>query len=286
MAVVTSQPAMSDASRRWRPSPLMWATLALPPIAVCVVLLYPRYWGWVLAVLAANQVFLAVLGLWPRSTWLGRNLLSLPATASVRGEIAITFDDGPDPEVTPAVLDCLDHHGARASFFYSAERALAHPSLVREILRRGHSVENHSWRHSKAFSLYGYRRTRLEVETSQSILTGICGRRPQFFRAPAGLRNPLLDPVLARAGLRLATWTRRGFDTARRDPERVLRSLSRGIKAGDILLLHDGNAARTSAQRPVVLEVLPRLLQCCAERGLRAVSLPMAFEAVPVVQGA
>lgn len=277
---------MPDASRRWRPSPLIWVTLALALVAACGVLLYPRYWYWALIALLADHSFLTMLGLWPRSTWLGPNLLRLPATASARGEIAITFDDGPDPEVTPAVLDCLDRHDARASFFYSAERALAHPALVREILRRGHSVENHSWRHSKAFSLYGFRRTRLEIETSQSILTGICGHCPQFFRAPAGLRNPLLDPVLTHAGLRLTTWTRRGFDTARHDPERVLRSLSHGIKAGDILLLHDGNAARTLAQRPVVLEVLPRLLQCSAANGLRAVSLPMAFKPATVAERA
>lgn len=286
MSAITSQPSMSGVSRRWWPSPLMWATLALPLIVVCAALLYPRYWYWALAALIANHTFLTILGLWPRSTWLGSNLLRLPATAAARGEIAITFDDGPDPEVTPVVLDCLDRYGARASFFYNAERAAAHPALVREILRRGHSVENHSWHHSKAFSLYGLGRTRREIETSQTILTEICGRRPQFFRAPAGLRNPLLDPVLTHAGLRLTTWTRRGFDTARHDPERVLRNLSRGIKAGDILLLHDGNAARTPAQQPVVLEVLPRLLQCCSTNGLRAVSLPMAFAPVTAAEAA
>jgi len=262
----------------------MGLTLALPLFAVLAVLLYPACWRWVLAGLVANHAFLTILGLWPRSTWLGSNLLRLPAAASARGEIAITFDDGPDPEVTPVILDCLERYGAHASFFYSAERAAAHPALLREILRGGHSVENHSWRHSKAFSLYGWGRTRREIETSQAMLTELCDRRPQFFRAPAGLRNPLLDPVLTYADLRLTTWTRRGFDTALRDPERVLRSLSHGIKAGDILLLHDGNAARTSTQRPVVLEVLPRLLQCCAVNGLKVVSLPVAFAPIAATE--
>jgi len=275
-----SQALVPATSRRWWPTPLMWLTLALPLVAALAVLLHPSCWRWVVAGLLANHTFLAILGLWPRSTWLGPNLLRLPAAASARGEIAITFDDGPDTEVTPAILDCLERHGARASFFYSAKRAAAHPALLREILRGGHSVENHSWRHSKAFSLYGWGWTRREVETSQAMLAELCGRRPQFFRAPAGLRNPLLEPVLSHADLRLTTWTRRGFDTACRDPERVLRSLTRNLKAGDILLLHDGNAARTSAQRAVVLEVLPRLLQCCTELDLKPVSLPMAFAPV------
>ena len=92
------------------------------------------------------------------------------------------------------------------------------------------------------------------------------GSAPRFFRAPAGLRNPLLAPVLHRMGLRLASWTRRGFDTVQRDPARVLAAPdATSLAAGDIVLLHDGHAARTSAGRPVVLDVLPQLLHACEQ---------------------
>ena len=90
----------------------------------------------------------------------------------------------------------------------------------------------------------------------------------------AGLRNLFLAPVLRAQRLALAGWSRRGFDTRVRDPAVVLRRLLNGLTAGDILLLHDGHAALTVAGRPVVLEVLPALLDALSQRGLKAVPLP------------
>ena len=106
------------------------------------------------------------------------------------------------------------------------------------------------------------------------MLFDLTGRRPTAFRAPAGLRNPFLDPVLHRLGLNLVSWTRRGFDTRERDPARVLARLTRGLAGGDILLLHDGHAARSrSSAAPVVLDVLPPLLAALRDAGLRGVRL-------------
>jgi peptidoglycan/xylan/chitin deacetylase (PgdA/CDA1 family) len=98
-----------------------------------------------------------------------------------------------------------------------------------------------------------------------------------FFRAPAGLRNPFLDPVLARLGLRLASWSARGFDTRIGDVERVKNRLLRGLRAGAILLLHDGNAARTPGGTPVILEVLPTVLAAARAANLRFVTLRHAL---------
>ncbi len=98
------------------------------------------------------------------------------------------------------------------------------------------------------------------------------GRRPRLFRPPAGLRNPLLDRVLHRTGLRLVSWTRRGFDAVEKNPAAVTRRLLDGLAAGDVLLLHDGSALRGGGN-PVVLEVLPRVLDALAERGLRSVAI-------------
>ena len=103
------------------------------------------------------------------------------------------------------------------------------------------------------------------------------GERPRFFRAPAGLRNPFLQPVLASLGLQLVSWTRRGFDTVTRDAGAVYARLATRLAREDILLLHDGNAARSSSGEPVILEVLPRLLDAVARAGLRTVTLPEAL---------
>jgi peptidoglycan/xylan/chitin deacetylase (PgdA/CDA1 family) len=117
---------------------------------------------------------------------------------------------------------------------------------------------------------------RREVEATQAVIAGITGRAPLFFRAPAGFRSPLLDPVLAKCGMRYVSWTRRGYDAVSRDPVRVLQRLTRGLVAGDLLVLHDGTRARTDGGVPVVLAVLPALLDQLAKRGLKSVTLPAA----------
>ena len=152
-----------------------------------------------------------------------------------------------------------------------------HPQLAREILAAGHGLENHTERHPLRFSLMGPRAIAGEVRGAQDSIRGVTGEVAQFFRAPAGLRNPFLEPVLARQNLRLVSWTRRGFDTVNRDPRRILATLTRALRAGDILLLHDGHAARTAAGTPVILEVLPRLLEQLAVARLTPVTLRAAF---------
>ena len=279
--VALDQPAVPPAVppaglRRWRPAPLIQASFALHALALPVLLLQPGKWPWVLGALIANHLLLSTAVLFPRSRLLGPNLVRLPAAAVARGEVALTFDDGPDPQVTPRVLDLLAGHGLKASFFCVGAKAAAHPDLVREIVRRGHSVENHSQHHHPAFAFRGYAGLAREVDAAQSVIAGIAGRAPQFFRAPAGFRSPMLDPVLARRGLQYVSWTRRGFDAVERDPARVLARLLRNLAAGDVLLLHDGGAARTREGVPLVLAVLPVLLERIAARGLQPVSLPAA----------
>ena len=111
---------------------------------------------------------------------------------------------------------------------------------------------------------------------AQDSIVAATGCAPRFFRAPAGLRNPFLEPVLARLGLTLASWTRRGFDTVASDPAAVFARLAQPLRAGDILLLHDGNAARSPTGTPVILDVLPRLLGAVQSAGFVPVTLRAA----------
>ncbi|MEO8309637.1 MAG: polysaccharide deacetylase family protein [Caldimonas sp.] len=269
----------------------MTASMAVHAGAAIALAAEPAAWPWAAAAVAANHAALTAGGLWPRSRWLGSNWTRLPPAAIDRREIAITIDDGPDPAVTPAVLDLLDQHGATATFFCIGARARAHPGLCREIVRRGHSVQNHSDRHSHRFSLMGPKAMALEIGAAQASLADIAGEAPRFFRAPAGLRNPFLAPLLRRLDLQLASWTRRGFDTVRRDPEAMLARLGRGLAAGDILLVHDGNAARDETGRALALAVLPGLLERARALELVPVTLPAArrepiVDARPAVEAA
>ncbi len=263
--------------RNWKPSFAIKLSVFL--LASCIVLTVWQQglWPWTLGVICINHLILTVAGLLPRSSLLGKNIVRLPREAELRGEVAITIDDGPDPEVTPQVLDILDRHRAKATFFCIGKLALLYPELCREIVRRGHSVENHSLSHNWYFSLLGPWRTHREIHDAQILLTKIAGEPPVFFRATAGLRNPVLDPVLAHLGLRLCTWSKRGFDTRVNDADAVFNCLIHDLKGGDILLLHDGSAARGPDGKPVILTVLPRLLETLAQANLRSVSLRTAI---------
>lgn len=236
----------------------------------------PTLWPWALGAVSANHLVLGGAGMVPRSRMLGPNVVRLPAAAAHRGEVALTFDDGPDPEITPAVLDLLDRHGMQASFFCIGVRAASFPDLVRDIARRGHSVENHTFSHPSGFACYSPARLAQELARTQATITALSGKAPVFFRPPMGLRSPLLEPVLSRLGLRHVSWTRRGYDAVWRNPESVLQRICRGLAGGDVLLLHDGHCARTRQGQPVVLEVLPRLLDRMTAAGLRSVALPEA----------
>ena len=262
---------------RYRLPPLLLGSLGLHAAGAATLAAAPRHWRLVAGALVANHVVLAAASLWPRSPFVGANLLRLPPAGGSAGadpnEIALTFDDGPDPEVTPRVLDLLDGAGARASFFVIGRRARAHPELTAEIARRGHRVENHTDTHPHLFACYTAGPLRREVERAQSAVAAATGRRPTLFRAPAGLRNPLLEWLLHRAGLRLVTWTRRGFDAVDPSPTAISRRLLGGLAPGDILLLHDGRAS--GGGNPVVLEALPRVLDALAARRLRSVPISL-----------
>jgi peptidoglycan/xylan/chitin deacetylase (PgdA/CDA1 family) len=256
----------------YRPAPLLLGSAALHAAGAVALAVAPRHWPAVAGTLLANHVVLAAVSLWPQSRLLGPNQSRLPAAAARRGEVALTFDDGPDPEVTPRVLDLLDRAGARATFFCIGRRVAAHPELAAEIVRRGHGIGNHTWSHPHGFAWYLPAAQRREVLRAQEAIARATSRAPTLFRAPAGLRNPFLERELHRTGLTLASWSRRGFDTVEKDSAAILRRLLDGASGGDVLLLHDGSAV-TGGGNPVVLEVLPRLLDELGSRGLRPVPM-------------
>lgn len=265
-----------EAFRRWRPAPALQATAALHVGGALALAGWPGAWPWIAGTLVANHGLLVAGSMAPRSRLLGPNRVRLPEAAARRREVSLTFDDGPDPELTPRVLDLLDARGATASFFCIGEQAAAHPRLMREIVARGHSVESHSQRHATAFAFYGPWRLLRDIEAAQRAITSASGSAPVFFRAPFGARNPMLDPTLLRLGLSYVSWTRRGYDMVDRSAPRVLRRLTKGLAAGDVLLLHDGVLFREKAAEATVLTVLSKLLDELAKRDLRAVSLRVA----------
>lgn len=272
--------AVTNAGRvtRWRAPTLVKASIALHAGGALGLAIQPQLWPWIVGGLIGNHAVITASGLWPRGQWAGPNLVRLPAQAAERGEVSLTFDDGPDPNFTPRVLDLLDRHGARASFFCVGDNVVREPDLTGEIARRGHSVENHTYSHGAGFAAMSGKRMQRDIEAAQDAIATAAGVPPTFFRAPMGFRSILLDPVMARLGLRYVSWTRRGYDTSSSGWQPVLARLSHGLAGGDILVMHDGSRFQPFGGERCILEVLPRLLELIASKGLRSVPLPMAFD--------
>jgi peptidoglycan-N-acetylglucosamine deacetylase len=266
-------PTLNTPQNVWRPSPTIWASFALHVAALVAIAFSPEIWLWAVASIVINHLLLTAIGLWPRSKLLGPNITRLDPSAVAAKRVALSFDDGPNPEITPWVLDQLDRHHAKATFFCVGEKVRAFPSLAKEIVARGHVIENHSDQHSHAFSTFGLGRLGNDIDAAQRAIATHAGQTPTLFRAPAGLRSPLLETVLARRGLTLASWTRRGFDTVEKDAEKIYARLTAGLAAGDILLMHDGNGAIDTKGVPVIRTILPRLLDHLDSLGLTPVPI-------------
>ncbi|WP_284749240.1 polysaccharide deacetylase family protein [Amycolatopsis sp. RTGN1] len=175
--------------------------------------------------------------------------------------VALTFDDGPYPETTPALLAALG--GVRATFFLWGEHAAAHPALVRAIAAAGHTIGNHTWTHPRLTGLDAGTRDE-EVRRTQDLLAELTGTRPALFRPPYGDTGPTVAETIAGHGLTEVLWTvdTRDWDGASADEVEAAASL---VEPGGVVLMHEG--------RPATVEAVPRILTALAARGLRPVPL-------------
>jgi peptidoglycan-N-acetylglucosamine deacetylase len=189
-----------------------------------------------------------------------------PGRERIESGIALTFDDGPDPDATPAVLDALDEAGATAIFFMVGEQAVEHRALAREVAERGHEVGLHGYEHVEHDSLGG--RVKDDVARGLGTLEVATGRRPRLFRPPYGRFSE--DSYGACRSLRLEPvyWSAWGGDWEPVPADRIADIATRDLEDGAILLLHDSAryAYRDSAMPTA--EALPAILAAAAERGL------------------
>jgi peptidoglycan-N-acetylglucosamine deacetylase len=155
--------------------------------------------------------------------------------------VALTFDDGPDPDVTPRLLELLRRHKVRATFFVAGARAESHPGVIREILSEGHTLGNHSYHHDPLLMLRSQARLREEVARTQDLLSAFAVR-PLTFRPPVGVTNSRLPGVLRELDLCCVTFSCRAFDRGNRRVARLAEIILRKVRPGDIILLHDVKA--------------------------------------------
>ena len=210
----------------------------------------------------------------PRSRVMGPLVFQAPpAEPGDPPRVALTFDDGPTPQSTPAVLDELKRVGAPAAFFVVGLNVQRHPHLLRRIHDDGHLIANHSFHHDRQglWGLNGFWRRQLD-ETDDAI-ADIIGRRPAMFRPPMGLKHWHMMQEVKYGGHVCVTWTRRALDGRRRTKSKKI--VKRLVKArdGEVLLLHDGHEPDRPCSRQATADAIVPLVNQLRDRGVEIVRL-------------
>lgn len=223
--------------------------------------------GWpvtALAVYAATDVFLLYGIFVPSATGVCPVITRFRTD---RREIWLTIDDGPDREDTPRILDALDRHQARATFFVIGERAEANPELIGEISRRGHQIAHHTYSHPAAtFWVAGPGRVRNELDQTLDVLER-AGARPSWFRSPVGIKNLFLGEELKVRNLASVGWNIRSYDSRSENPVSVATRVMAQVRPGSIVLMHEG-AQLDSRVRVRAIELV---LEALSARGFACV---------------
>jgi peptidoglycan/xylan/chitin deacetylase (PgdA/CDA1 family) len=192
--------------------------------------------------------------------------------SSGRRAVAVTFDDGPDPQTTPRLLPLLARHGVSATFFVTGKKADRHPALVRDTLDRGHAVGNHSYSHDYLLYFRNGHRLLDDIQAAQQALEGI-GVTCRAFRPPAGIVPPRLHKLLQQTGLFLVNFSCRALDGGNRRVSGLAPRILRRVRPEDIILLHD-IPPKNPATVDDWLEEVDRLLAGLRDRNLTI--LPLA----------
>lgn len=196
--------------------------------------------------------------------------LRIPTRCGRPGAVALTFDDGPHPRGTPAVLDALAAAGVRATFFLVGEQVMRNRALAREIVAAGHAVALHGHRHRMLLRV-APGATAHDLDEGAAVLEEATGATITLHRPPLGIYSwPALAGVRAR-GWAPVLWSRWGRDWTRRaSAASVARRSAQGVRAGDVLLLHDADSYSAAGCWKATVAALPRVLELIAAAGLRS----------------
>jgi peptidoglycan/xylan/chitin deacetylase (PgdA/CDA1 family) len=216
---------------------------------------------------------LAYASLWPTSQLFGATVLA----GRDGNEVALTYDDGPNPAATPRLLDVLASHGVRATFFLVGNFAREQRALVREIAAAGHLIGNHTMSHPK-LAFASAPRIREELGGCSSLLEDTIGARVRFFRPPFGSRRPAVLRIARELGLLPVLWNVTAYDWNPIGAERILHNLEQGVarnrrkERGSNLLMHDGGHLGLGADRSGSVDATARLLEAHRSEGMRFVT--------------
>jgi peptidoglycan/xylan/chitin deacetylase (PgdA/CDA1 family) len=199
--------------------------------------------------------------------------MSVPMRAGETGGVSVTFDDGPHPDGTPAVLETLARHRATATFFVVGEQVERFPALAREIVAAGHELSVHGYRHRNQMRLLPGEFTD-DLRRGIDLIGGVSGAPPRLYRPPYGIFTLTGLAQVRRVSLQPLLWSKWGRDwRAHTTPEEIARLASDGVTAGDVVLLHDADWYSSPGSHRNTAAALPMILEALAARGLPTVGI-------------
>ncbi|MGA7964423.1 MAG: polysaccharide deacetylase family protein [Gammaproteobacteria bacterium] len=200
--------------------------------------------------------------------------------------VALSFDDGPDAALTPLVLDALQRHKARATFFIIGRHAETHPELIRRMVNEGHEIVNHSYHHSRFLNVRFHKAMREEILRGVQALKRLSPDvSPTLYRPPMGLKNPALASLQKRMGLRVVAWSLHARDTHGHTAGKIAGRVLRRIRAGDIVVFHDGHDLDGKQRDMALIQALDLILPVLSQRGLQPITVSeiIGDKAAPVL---
>lgn len=221
--------------------------------------------------------FVILIFIWFTLTAFGSSLVSwnyhikiLNANKNAsKNQMAITFDDGPNPEFTPQVLALLKQFDAKATFFCIGKHIETYPELFKQILDEGHTVGNHTYSHSNAFGFFRTQKVQEELEKSNTIIKQFSGLSAKLYRPAFGVTNPNIRCAVQNLNLTTIGWNKRSLDTTNLSDEQILKRVTKNIKSGDVILLHD--------TRDKSVRVLEQLLLFLRDNNFQSVTVDTLF---------
>lgn len=187
--------------------------------------------------------------------------------------IAISFDDGPALNYTPQILQLLNYHEIKASFFCIGNRIIGNEAVLKQIVEDGHIIGNHSYSHHFWFDMYSSGKMLADLKHMDQATEAVTGLRPKLFRPPYGVTNPNLAKAIRKGNYTAVGWNVRSLDTVIKDEAELLRRVSKGIKPGAVFLFHD--TSKTT------LNVLPEFIKEVKKQGYDIVPLDKLLHLSP-----
>ncbi len=221
--------------------------------------------------------FVLLIIMWFTLTALGSSLVSWKYHLKIfnanknasKNQIAITFDDGPNPEFTPQVLALFQQFEVKATFFCIGKHIETHPEVFKQTINEGHTVGNHTYSHNNFFGFFNTQKVQAELEKTTIIIKQISGLDAQLYRPAFGVTNPNIRRAVHNLNLTTIGWNKRSLDTTNLTEEQILKRITKNLKSGDVILLHD-----TSEKSVRVLE---QLLLFLRDNNFQSVTIDTLF---------